>query len=111
MLTALCCFLDALCENLFSCLFYLLDVGSSAGKQSACSSGLIPGSGNSPREETGYPLQYSWASMVAQLVKNWPAMWETWIQSLGWKDLPKKGMATHSSILAWRIPEIEEPGG
>ena len=52
----------------------------------------------------GYPLQYSWASLVAQLVKNLPAMWETWVQSLGWKDPLEKGKATHSSILAWRIP-------
>jgi len=50
------------------------------------------------------PLQYSWASLMAQLVKNLPAMWETWVQSLGWEDPLKKGKATHSSILAWRIP-------
>ena len=53
---------------------------------------------------TGYPLQYSWASLVAQLVKNPPAMWETWVLSLGWEDPLEKGKATHSSILAWRIP-------
>ena len=52
----------------------------------------------------GYPLQYSWASLVAQLVKNPPAMWETWIPSLGWEDPLEKGTATHSNILAWRIP-------
>ena len=52
----------------------------------------------------GYPLQYSWASLVAQLVKNLPAMWETWVQSLGWEDTLKEGKATHSNILAWRIP-------
>ena len=51
-----------------------------------------------------YTLQYSWASLVAQLVKNLPAMWETWIESLGWKDPLEKGKATHSSSLAWRIP-------
>ena len=44
-----------------------------------------------------------WASLVAQLVKNLPAMWETWVLSLGWEDPLEKGMATHSSILAWRI--------
>ena len=44
------------------------------------------------------------ASLMAQLVKNLPAMWETWIRSLGWEDPLKKGTATHSSILAWRIP-------
>ena len=58
----------------------------------------------SPGEGIGYPLQYSWASLEAQLVKNPPAMWETWIRSLGWEDPLEKGTATHSSILAWRIP-------
>ena len=48
--------------------------------------------------------------IVAQLVKNLPAMWETWVQYLGWEDPLEKGMATHSSILAWRIPWTEEPG-
>ena len=47
---------------------------------------------------------YGRASLVAQLVKNPPAMWETWVQSLGWEDPLEEGMATHSSILAWRIP-------
>ena len=51
------------------------------------------------------------ASLVAQLVKNLPAMQDTWVQSLGWEDLLEKGMATHSSILAWRIPWSEKPGG
>ena len=46
----------------------------------------------------------SWASLLAQLVKNWPAVQETWVQSLGWEDPLKKGKATHSSVLAWRIP-------
>ena len=50
-----------------------------------------------------------WASMVAQMVKNPPAMWESWVQSLGWEDPLKKGMATHSSILARRTPWTEEP--
>ena len=66
--------------------------------------GSIPGSGISPGEGIGYPLLYSWASLVAQLVKNPPAMWETWVQSLGWENLLEKGKATHSRILAWRIP-------
>ena len=44
------------------------------------------------------------ASLAAQLVENLPTMWETWVQSLGWEDSLEKGMATHSSILAWRIP-------
>ena len=65
---------------------------------------MIPGSGRSPGERIGYPLQYSWASLVAQLVKNPPAMWETWVRSLGWEDPLEKGKATHSIILAWRIP-------
>ena len=65
---------------------------------------MIPGSGRSAGEGIGYPLQYSRASLVAQLVKNLPAMWETWVQSLGWEDPLEKGMATHCSILAWRIP-------
>ena len=51
------------------------------------------------------------ASLVAQLVKNLPAMQETWVQSLGWEDLLEKEKATHSSILAWRIPWTEKPGG
>ena len=50
------------------------------------------------------------ASSVGQMVKNLPAMWETWVHSLGWEDSLKKGMATHSSILAWRISWAEEPG-
>ena len=65
---------------------------------------MIPGSGRSPGETIGYPLQYSWASIVAQLVKNPPATWETWVRYLGWEDLLKKGKANHSSILVWRIP-------
>ena len=52
-----------------------------------------------------------WASLVAQTVKNLPAMQETQVQSLGWEDPLEKGMATHSSILAWRILWAEEPGG
>ena len=51
-----------------------------------------------------------WASLVAQMVKNLPVMWETWFQSLVWEDPLEKGIATHSSILAWRIPWAEEPG-
>ena len=76
--------------------------GSSAGKESACNAGdpgLIPVSGRPAGERIGYPLQYSWASLVAQLLKNPPAMQETWVQSLGWEDPMKKGTATHSSIL------------
>ena len=72
--------------------------------------GLIPRSGRSPRERVGYPLQYSWVSLVAQAVKNSPAVQETWVQSLGWEEPLEKGTATHSSILAWRSPWTEEPG-
>ena len=56
-----------------------------------------------PGEGIGYPLQYSWVSLVAQMVKKWSAMWETWVRSLAWEDPLEEGMATHSSILAWRI--------
>ena len=88
---------------------------SSVGKESACNAGdpgSIPGLGRSSGEGIGYPLQYSWASLVAQLVKNLPAVWETWVQSLGWEDPLEKGRATHSSILAWRIPwTISSPWG
>ena len=65
---------------------------------------MIRGSGRFPGEGIGYPLEYSWASLVAQLVKNPPAMWETSVQSLGWEDPLEKGKATYYSILAWRIP-------
>ena len=54
---------------------------------------------------------YLGASLVARTVKNLPAMWEMWVPSLGWEDPPEKGMASHSSILAWRIPWAEETGG
>jgi len=80
---------------------------SSVGKESSCNAGgasSIPESGRSAEEEIGYPLQYSWASLVAQLVKNLPAVKKTWVPSLGWEDSLEIGKATHSSILAWRIP-------
>ena len=80
--------------------------GSSAGKESTCNAGdpgLTPGSEISSGQGIGYPLQYSWVSLVAQLVKNPPAMRETWVRSLGWEDPLEKAKATHSSILAWRI--------
>ena len=80
---------------------------SSVGKESACNAGdpgSSPGSGRSPGEGIGYLLQYSWASLVAQLIKNLPATQKTWVRSLGWEDSLEKGKATHSNILAWRIP-------
>ena len=83
--------------------------GSSAGKESACNVGE-PGLGRSPGEGIGYPLKYSWASLVAQMIKTLPAMQETWVRSLRWEDPMEKGQATHSSILLWRIPRTEEPG-
>jgi len=79
----------------------------SSGKESTCNEGdpsSIPGLGRSAGEGIGYPLQYSWTSLVAQLVKNLPVMRQTWVQSLDWEDPLEKGKATHSSILAWRIP-------
>ena len=91
-------------------MFFVVKMGfphSSVGKESFFSArdpGSIPGSGRCPGEGIGYALQYSGASLVAQLVKNLPAMWETWVQSLGCDDSLEKGMATHSSILAWRTP-------
>ena len=81
--------------------------GSSPGKESAFNAGdpgSIPGSGRSPGEGIGCPLQYSWVFLVAQLVKYPPVMWETWIPSLGLEDPLEKGKATYSSILAGRIP-------
>ena len=66
--------------------------------------GSIPGLGRSPKEGIGCPHQCFWTSLVAQLVRNLPAMWETCVRSLGWEDPLEKGKATHSSILAWRIP-------
>ena len=56
-------------------------------------------------------VMYIWDSLLAQRLKRLPAMWETWVQSLGREDPLEKEMATHSSILAWRIPWMEELGG
>ena len=81
------------------------DVGSSASKVSACNArdpGLGPGSFLG--EGMGCPLQSSWASLVAQMVKNLPAMQETWVHSLGWEAPLEEGMTIHSSTLGWRIP-------
>ena len=80
---------------------------SLAGKESARNAGdpsLIPGSGNSLGERISYPLQYSWASLVAQTVKNLTEKLVTWVRSMSWKDLLQEGIASHSSIIAWRIP-------
>ena len=81
--------------------------GSSAGKESACNAGnpsWIPELGRSPGERTGYPLQDSWASLEAQMVKKPLAIQEPWVPILGWEDPLEEGMVTCTSILAWRIP-------
>ena len=100
-----------ICLSLFDLLHWYDNLfgfpDSSVDQESACNTGdpgSIPGSGRSTGEGIGYPLLYSWASPVAQLVKNLPAMRDTWVQSLGWEDPLEKGKATHSSILTWRIP-------
>ena len=98
--TTLKCFYNL---NSNKCILFILGgfPDSSVGKESTCNTGdfsSIPGLGRSPGGRIGYPLQYSWASLVAQLVKNPPAMWETWIQSLGWEDPLEKEMATHSLV-------------
>ena len=90
------------------------DPWPSAGKESTCNGGdpgLIPGLGKSPGEGMDYPFQHSWASLMAQMVENPPAMQETWVQSLSWEEPLEKRMTTHSSIFAWRIPWTEESGG
>ena len=81
--------------------------GSSAGKESVCNarnSGLISRSGSSPGEGIGYPILYSWAFLVAQMIKSLPVMSETWVRYLGQEDPLQESMATHPSILAWRLP-------
>ena len=87
--------------------------GGSDGKEPASNvrdPGVIPGSGRSPGEENGNPLQYSWAFLVAQTAKNLPTMQETQVWSLGQEDPLEEEMATHSSVLGWRIPWTEESG-
>ena len=86
---------------------------SSANKEFTCNAGdpgSTTGSQSSPRERIGYPLQYSWAILVGQMVENPPVMWETLVRSLGWEDTLEEGMATHSSILPWKIPQTEKAG-
>ena len=96
-------------KNVFLILLFIHQgfPAGSESKESACSAGnpsSVPRLGRSAGEGIGYPFQYSWASLVDQLVKNPPAMRETWIRSLGWEDPLEKGKATHFSIVAWRIP-------
>ena len=91
-----------------------INLGRLAGKESPCNAedlGLISGLGTSPGEGNGYPLQYSWASLVPQMVKNPLAMQEMWIWFLSREDPLEEGMATYSSIPAWRILQTKEPGG
>ena len=107
------CFID---DPSFQITYLKLEFpDSSVGKESACNAGdasLIPGLGRFAGEVIGYPLQYSWVSLVAQLVKNPPWIWETRVWSAGWEDPLEKGMSTHSSILAWRIPRaVYSPWG
>ena len=87
--------------------YVLLARGGSAGKEYACSigdPGSIPGLGRFPGEGIDYPLQYSWASLVAQMLKNLPTIWETGFDPCIWKIPWRRVWLTHSSILAWRIP-------
>ena len=82
---------------IFKWVYLFLAICGSAGKEFACNMGdmvSISRLGRSPRKGKGYPLQYSWASLVAQLVKNLPAMREIWVQSLGWEGPLEKGKAT-----------------
>ena len=93
----ICTLVDCIFSDLKTCFdfcIYMGFLGSSAGKESSFNAGdpgSIPGLGRFTGEGIGYPLQFSWASLVAQLVKNPPAMRETWIQSLGWEDPPGEG--------------------
>ena len=72
---------------------------------------MIPGFGITPEEGMGYPLWYSWASLVAQMIKNPPAVQETWVRFLGWEDLLEEGKATHFSILESPEDSPENPHG
>ena len=100
------------------CAFVYLTIqgfpGGSAGKEATCNAGdpgSFPGLGRSTGEGIGYPLQFSWASLVAKTVKNPPAMQETWVRSLVWEDPLEEGLATHSIFLPGEPPWTEEPGG
>ena len=93
--------------SLFLLQWHRSGLHTSPGKESACNAGdssSIPVLARSPGEGIGYLLQYSWVSLLTQMVKNTLATQETWVQSLGWEDPLERGKATHCSILAWRIP-------
>ena len=101
-------------ENLAVLMNFFCIPDSSAGKEFACSSGdpcSIPGSGRSPRERIVYMLQYSWASLVAQLVKNTPAMQETWGQSLGWDDPRRRERVPTPVFLPGELHGLYSPWG
>ena len=94
---------EFVCVHVCVCMHVYMFADSSAGKESTCNAGepgSSPGLGRSPGEGNGYPLQYSRASLVAQLVKNPPAMQETPVRSLGREDPLEKGTVTHSSVVA-----------
>ena len=98
--------------NFFYIILFIYD--SSVGKESACNAedpGWIPGSGRSAGEGIGCPLQYSWASLVAQLVRNLPAMQETWVRCLGWEDPLEKGKATHCIFWPGEFHALYSPWG
>ena len=83
--------------------------GSSVGKESTCNArepGLIPESGRCPREGIDYPLQYSWPSLVTQIVKNLPAMWETWVGKIPWR----RAWQLTPVLLPAESPWTEDPG-
>ena len=100
--------------NYYWCLYQNGTIpGSSAGKEYACNAedpSSIPGLGRLPGEGIGYPFQCSWVSLVAQTVNNLPAMWDSWVQSLGWEDPLQESMAPTPVLLCGESPRIEEPG-
>ena len=113
LLTALHCNAIIIPSRLFRFSLHIhTHPGSSAGKESTCNCRRPQFNswvGRCPGEGIGYPLQYSWASLVAQTINNLPAVQETWVRSLDWEDSLEEGTTIHSSIPAWRIP-MEEPG-
>ena len=94
----------------FICFIHWASASDYTGKRNAPAHPFPSCLGLPHNKFENHCLQF-WASLLAQTVKNLPAMRETWVRSLGWEDPLEEGMATHSSILAWRIPWIEEPGG
>ena len=96
----LCIYIDICIHIIWAFLVAQLEESTSNTGDSSS----IPGLRRFPGERIGYTLQYSWASLVAWMVKNLPAMQENWIQSIGWENPLEEGMTTHSSILEWRIP-------